>query len=205
MREVKPMDMGKYRGGVPTWWRLLIRNRTSLQWLPVLATVVTEDARQVQRLRHANRLTTERYSQNNTTIVQLQRRPSERGCMWRQPQLIGPLTSCQLGRCRLLLSPETPDPFDYRPKSEQNLGSGEKLAFWCRTYSVKPVTDQLCAVVHHNCAHHMHTYIMSSSYTVTGSGFDLAWLSCLLSASVSSAYFVLLCRKNILHPFLYLF
>ena len=26
--------------------------------------------------------------------------------------------------------------------------------------------DQLCAVVHHNCAHHMHTYIMSSSYTV---------------------------------------
>ena len=26
--------------------------------------------------------------------------------------------------------------------------------------------DQLCAVVHHNCAHHMHTYIMSSSFTV---------------------------------------
>jgi len=26
--------------------------------------------------------------------------------------------------------------------------------------------DQLCAVVHHNCAHHMHNYIMSSLYTV---------------------------------------
>jgi len=26
--------------------------------------------------------------------------------------------------------------------------------------------DQLCAAVCHNCAHHMHTYIMSSSYPV---------------------------------------
>ena len=33
-------------------------------------------------------------------------------------------------------------------------------------YEGSRLFDQLCAVVHHNCAHHMHTYIMSSSYTV---------------------------------------
>ena len=32
------------------------------------------------------------------------------------------------------------------------------------------ILDQLCAVVHHNCAHHMHTYIMSSSYMVNWIG-----------------------------------
>jgi len=36
----------------------------------------------------------------------------------------------------------------------------------------------------------MHTYIMSSSYKVNWIGFDLAWLSCLPSASVSSMYLV---------------
>ena len=56
--------------------------------------------------------------------------------------------------------------------------------------------------MHHNCAHHalhdVHNYdarLYNLQFVLrtrsTGSGFDLAWLSCLPSASVSSVYLVL--------------
>ena len=42
---------------------------------------------------------------------------------------------------------------------------------------------------------------MSSSYRSSGSGFDLAWLSCFLSASVSSVYLVLYVEKCLITYF----
>jgi len=76
--------------------------------------------------------------------------------------------STWMGDCTILI-------FNYLPWPIQpSAFSGMEVVYVMKLYVLAPsrcggpgvLFEQLCAVVHHNCAHHMHTYIMSSSYTV---------------------------------------